>query len=226
MDPHPENSIDTATSVLTLMASMDRSLYKDVTTLRGLKYHYYYSPAQDGKHTLLFCHGFPSTSNDWRGIVPYFQKEGYGLIVPDMLGYGGTDKPADPALYVQSAMSQDLICILDAEKVAKVIAIGHDWYVAKEPRRAVRTFDVIALGRGTGAISRLANWYPERVSAYAFFASTYSPPRSKNFDYDALLVRLQQKHGYEIFGYWAFFNRDDADQVIQDHVYTIILSLH
>lgn len=177
---------------------MDPSLYKDIITLRGLKYHYYYSPAQDGRRTLLFCHGFPSTSKDWCGIASYFQEQGYGLIVPDMLGYGGTDKPADPALYVQSAMSQDLVCILDAEKVEKVVAVGHDW--------------------GTGSVSRLANWYPERVSAYAFFAAAYSPPRPKNFDYGALLARLQQKHGYELFGYWAFFNRDDADQVIQDHI--------
>ena len=121
-----------------LCASMNSSLYKEIVTLRGLKYHYYHSPAQDGKRTLLFCHGFPSTSKDWSRIALSFKEQGYGVIVPDMLGYGGTDKPADPALYVQSAMSQDIVCILDAENVEKAVAIGHDWCVrALRPVRSL-----------------------------------------------------------------------------------------
>ncbi len=108
---------------------MDASLYKDVLTSRGLKYHYYFSPHRGSKPTLLFCHGFPSTSRDWRKEALYFQDQGYGIVVPDMLGYGGTDKPTDPALYVLSLMSDDLIDILNAEKLDRVVAIGHDWFV-------------------------------------------------------------------------------------------------
>lgn len=106
---------------------MDAALYKDVTTSRGIKYHYYYSPAAGVQPTLLFCHGFPSTSQDWRRIVPFFKEKGYGIIAPDMLGYGGTDKPTDPAAYVSSALTKDIVDILDAEKIDKVIAVGHDW---------------------------------------------------------------------------------------------------
>ena len=109
---------------------MDASQYKDVITPRGLKYHYYYSPAQDGKRTLLFCHGFPSSGRDWYKVATHFKERGYGIIIPDMLGYGGTDKPSDPSLYAHSAMSQDLVSIFDAENVEKVVAIGHDWCVA------------------------------------------------------------------------------------------------
>ena len=108
---------------------MDASHYKIVTVSRGLKYYYYASIAQQGKSTLLFCHGFPSTSYDWRKFVPYFQSRGYGLIVPDLLGFGDTDKPTDPSLYVSSLISKDLVDILDAEKVQRVVAIGHDWCV-------------------------------------------------------------------------------------------------
>lgn len=106
---------------------MDPSHYKSVTTSRGLRYSYYAFPAHQGKPTLFFCHGFPSTSRDWRYIVPYFKDRGYGVIAPDMLGFGDTDKPTDPALYVSSVMSKDLVQILDAEKVGTAIAIGHDW---------------------------------------------------------------------------------------------------
>ena len=106
---------------------MDSSLYKDIITSRGLKYHYYHSPAQTGKATLFFCHGFPSTSKDWRRMVPFFTDAGYGVIAPDMLGYGGTDKPLDPTLYVGSAVAKDLVDIVDAENLEKVVAVGHDW---------------------------------------------------------------------------------------------------
>ena len=62
---------------------MDPSAYKDFKTSRGINYHYYFSPASDGKPTILFCHGFPSTSYDWHNQVDYFKKDGFGLIVPE-----------------------------------------------------------------------------------------------------------------------------------------------
>lgn len=110
-----------------IYSDMDPALYKNFTVSRGFKYTYYASPAKAGKPTLLFCHGFPSTARDWRCFVPFFQTRGYGLIVPDMLGYGGTDKPTDPAAYLSRAMSRDLVDLLDAEGVDTAIAIGHDW---------------------------------------------------------------------------------------------------
>lgn len=114
-------------SLQSQLSSMDASLFKDVTTSRGFKYHYYYSPPTNSKPTLLFLHGFPCTSYDWRKQVPFFKEKGYGILAPDLLGYGGTDKPTDTASYALSKMSADIIDILDAEKVAKVIAVGHDW---------------------------------------------------------------------------------------------------
>ena len=106
---------------------MDAALFKDVTVSRGIKYHYYYSPAAAAQPTLLFCHGFPSPSVDWRYFVPFFKSRGYGIVVPDLLGYGETDKPTDAAMYVSSKVCRDVVDILDAEGVKKAIVIGHDW---------------------------------------------------------------------------------------------------
>ena len=107
---------------------MDRTSYKTVTTKRGFTYSYYASvPEGSTKPTLLFLHGFPSTSYDWRRQVEFFESKGFPVIVPDLLGYGGTDKPADAQFYKWGDMAGDVIDILDAEKVEKVIAIGHDW---------------------------------------------------------------------------------------------------
>ncbi len=106
---------------------MDASLYKTFRTSRGYKYHYFSSRPQAGKPTLLLAHGFPCTSYAWNNQVKFFKGLGYGLIAPDMLGYGGTDKPTNPAEYRLKLMVGDVMEILRHERPEKIIAIGHDW---------------------------------------------------------------------------------------------------
>lgn len=106
---------------------MDADLYKDFTTSRGLNYHCYVVSAHESKPTLLFLHGFPSTSHDWRHQVAFFAEKGYGLIVPDLLGYGGTAKPVDVEAYRPRLIVKDVIDLLDAVKIPTAIVIGHDW---------------------------------------------------------------------------------------------------
>ena len=101
--------------------------YKDILTSRGLTYHCLSLPAVDNKPTLLFVHGFPSTSYDWYHQINYFSERGFGVVAPDMLGYGGSSKPTDTSLFLHTAIAQDLLDILDAEKVQNAIAVGHDW---------------------------------------------------------------------------------------------------
>ncbi|EKM56413.1 uncharacterized protein PHACADRAFT_118086 [Phanerochaete carnosa HHB-10118-sp] len=180
---------------------MEASLYKDVVISRGLTYNYYFSPAQSSKPTLLFCHGFPSTSYDWRHIVPRLKDKGYGVLALDMLGYGGTDKPTDPAAYVPSLICKDIIDVLDAEKIEGVIAVGHDW--------------------GCQATSRLANYYPERILAYVFFALSFlqvlSPEESQ-----MLQGFLKKQLGYETFGYWSFMSEPDAHEILLAHIDSVV----
>ena len=103
------------------------SSFKDFTTSRGFNYHYYFSSPSAGKSTMLLVHGFPSLAIDWHNQITYFKERGYGLIVPDQLGYGGSDKPTEAAAYTHSSLAKDLIDILDHQKATDVIAIGHDW---------------------------------------------------------------------------------------------------
>ena len=93
---------------------MDPARYKTVQTSRGFTYNYYFVPAKPSKPTILFCHGFPSTSSHWRQEAVFFAEHGYGVVVPDMLGYGGTSKPTDTDDYLPSKVSKDIIEILDA----------------------------------------------------------------------------------------------------------------
>jgi pimeloyl-ACP methyl ester carboxylesterase len=107
---------------------LNASRFKEIVVSRTpLKYHYYYSPAASGKPTLLFLHGFPSTAHDWNRQINYFQPKGYGILAPDMLGFGGTSRPTDVEYFRMSGMAADIIEILDNEKLGKVIGVAHDW---------------------------------------------------------------------------------------------------
>lgn len=41
-------------------------------------------------------------------------------------GYGGTDKPVDAGAYRTKQITQDVIEILNCERIKTVFAIGHD----------------------------------------------------------------------------------------------------
>ncbi|KAF9260819.1 alpha/beta-hydrolase [Marasmius fiardii PR-910] len=152
---------------------MDPSSYKDIETSRGLNYHYYFSPATSGKLTLVFLHGFPSTSFDWRFQVAFFKQKGYGLIVPDMLGYGGTAKPTATVEYKPSLITKDVIDILDTEKIDKAVIIGHDWGSRITSHNASRIFP--DKGR---SCQQLFNWNAPGRSPTTALLSTW-PKRNE-----------------------------------------------
>ncbi|KAK0201113.1 Alpha/Beta hydrolase protein [Desarmillaria ectypa] len=176
---------------------MDQSLYKDFITSRGFTYHYLSSVGDASKPVLLFLHGFPSTSYDWKHQIAFFREKGYPLIVPDMLGYGGTSKPVDPMQYRHRLLAQDIVEILDTEKVARVIAVGHDW--------------------GCVVTSRLADYYPDRCLAYGFLAAGYYPA-SQPLTYEATMQLMKSMIGTELIGYWDFFAEDGVDVKIDKNL--------
>lgn len=101
-----------------------------IQTTRGHTYRYYASAHSDKppKHTLLLCHGFPDGAALWQYMIPDLLKLGVRLIAPDLMGYGGTAKPEDPAEYVWDGQSQDLNDILAKEGVdGNIVVLGHDW---------------------------------------------------------------------------------------------------
>ena len=62
--------------------------------------------------------------------MAFFAVRGYGLLVPDMLGYAGSSKPHDPSAYVGTKLARDIVDILDHVGLgSRNIAIAHDWYV-------------------------------------------------------------------------------------------------
>ncbi|KAF9459270.1 Alpha/Beta hydrolase protein [Collybia nuda] len=168
---------------------MKADQFRTTTIRRGYVYSYYYESSAGGKPTILFLHGFPSTHRDWASQITYFAQKGYGIVAPDLLGYGKTSAPEDASEYKLQAIGQDVIDILNDLKVEKVIAIAHDW--------------------GCSLLSRMLNNYINYFSGAAFLALGYLSPQP-NYDYKTVIAAFNQRYGYDIFGYWDFFAADDA----------------
>ncbi|PCD42946.1 hypothetical protein AU210_005470 [Fusarium oxysporum f. sp. radicis-cucumerinum] len=174
---------------------------RSVTIPSGTTYRYVFAPPSDTtKPYLLFIHGFPETSYDWSHQITYFTEQGYGVIVPDLLGCGGTDTPRALTLYGFKNMAADVGQILDCEGVEKVIGVSHDL--------------------GSPLLSRFVISQPSRFTAVAFLGNGYFPPAARvdaagvDFINEAALSRF----GYETVGFWSFNNEENAAKVFDQHL--------
>jgi soluble epoxide hydrolase/lipid-phosphate phosphatase len=59
----------------------------------------------------------------WRHQIRPWVQAGHRVIVPDMLGYGQTDKPLAVADYTLKKLADDLAALLDVAAVLKVVCI-------------------------------------------------------------------------------------------------------
>lgn len=104
------------------------SLAKKATLSDGTTYGYVHiASSSSAKPNFLLLHGYPSSSYDWRHQIRALQSAGYGVLAPDLLGYGDTDKPEDVEAYRMKSMSDHMVELLDIENVRRCIAVGHDW---------------------------------------------------------------------------------------------------
>lgn len=78
--------------------------------------------AGDGPPVILL-HGFPETGYAWRFQIPVLA-ERYRVIVPDLRGYGETEKPATG--YDKRNMALDIRELMRELNIGKVALVGHD----------------------------------------------------------------------------------------------------
>lgn len=102
---------------------------KQVVLKDGTTYAYaYFPPKAADQPVFLLLHGFPSSSYDWHRQVDFLASKGFGVLVPDNLGYGDTDSPHEVEAYSQRRMSGHMFEILEKEGLKNgVIGVGHDW---------------------------------------------------------------------------------------------------
>jgi len=111
----------------------------------GIRVHYVdVGPA--GAPPVLLMHGEPSWSYLYRKMIPVLTAAGHRCVAPDLVGFGRSDKPADPDDYSYKGhvdwMSE---AIFDRLDLREVTFFGQDWggliglrLVAADPDRFAR----------------------------------------------------------------------------------------
>lgn len=153
-------------------------------------------PRDDANPTIVFFHGFPSSSYDWRHQIAFFSAHGYGVVAPDLLGYGATSKPDSPSDYLSLSMVDEVLSILDHESLDKVHGVSHDF--------------------GSHLISRVYNVNPGRFLSLTFIAVPYTQP-GQHFDLDVVNKMTKSFIGIEKFGYMQFLSQDISPEILDAH---------
>src|SRR4051812_35234550 len=106
----------------------------------------------DGEVVLLL-HGEPSWSFLYRRMIPVLVDAGLRVVAPDLVGFGRSDKPVDPAAYSYARHVEWMRrALFDGLGLREVTLVGQDWggliglrLVAEHPDRFAR---VVAANTG------------------------------------------------------------------------------
>ncbi|KAF8335852.1 Alpha/Beta hydrolase protein [Cantharellus anzutake] len=172
----------------------------------GTNYHYLSIKSHAGKATFLLLHGFPTGAFTFKGFVPELTSKGYGIILPELKGYGKTDKPTDVAALAYKTQSDEIVQILDKEGVNKVILVGHDFGGALAPR--------------------FAQYYPDRATGLVLASLPYAPPAPTGLNPDLLLQKFKPILGYENVGHIKYFAHPDSAKELNENLETFVSLLY
>jgi pimeloyl-ACP methyl ester carboxylesterase len=131
---------------------------------------------------VILIHGFPESWYSWRHQIPALADAGYRVAVPDVRGYGGSDKPSAIEAYSLKTISADISGLVATLGAERAIVVGHDWGATiayctarfhAERVRAVAGLSVPALGReAMPSIQQFRNIYKDRF----FYQLYYQEP--------------------------------------------------
>ncbi len=79
---------------------------------------------------VVLLHGFPDSGRLWRHQVPALAGAGFQVIVPDLRGYGRSDKPEAVEAYSLMNIAGDVLAILADLNIPRAHVVGHDWGAA------------------------------------------------------------------------------------------------
>jgi len=97
-------------------------------TVDGIRLHYWLGGEPDGQPVILW-HGFLSTGYAWRDVAPALAGAGLSVLIPDMRGYGDSDKPEGTLGYDARALADEcraLVAKLGFGKGKPLILAAHD----------------------------------------------------------------------------------------------------
>jgi len=76
---------------------------------------------------VVLLHGFPDSGRLWRHQVPALVQAGFQVIVPDLRGYGRSDKPKEASSYRMDRLVADVLGVMSVAGAERAHVVGHDW---------------------------------------------------------------------------------------------------
>lgn len=105
--------------------------------------------ARPGRPTVVLLHGFPELAYSWRHQIAALAAAGYGVLAPDLRGYGETGAQGALEDYRMQNLALDVTGLLDVLGIARAVVVGHDfggalaWTLARD--HADRVLGVVSL---------------------------------------------------------------------------------
>src|SRR5688572_16554963 len=75
-------------------------------TINGVRLHYWLGGPPAGQPVILW-HGFLGTGYAWHKVAPSLAEGGFFVLIPDMRGFGDSDKPAGEEGYDNRALAHE-----------------------------------------------------------------------------------------------------------------------
>jgi pimeloyl-ACP methyl ester carboxylesterase len=89
----------------------------------GGRMHYIDTP---GDQPVIFVHGWPTWSFEFRGIIRSLSRDNIRCIAPDLIGFGLSDKPENWS-YSAAAQGRNIAQLVRHLDLKNVILVGHDF---------------------------------------------------------------------------------------------------
>jgi pimeloyl-ACP methyl ester carboxylesterase len=158
---------------------------------------FYREAGEQTNPTLLLLHGFPSSSHQFRQLIPLLS-EHFHIVAPDLPGFGFTEVPAEREyVYTFDALAQTLGKFVEALGLKRYAMYVFDYGAPTGLRLAVKHPE-----RMTALISQNGNAYLEGLGeAWAPIRAYWADPSAANRQAiaDAVLhlegTRWQYEHG-------------------------------
>ena len=81
---------------------------------------------EPGAPLVILVHGFPDLAYCWRDQIPALADAGYHVLAHDQRGYGGSSQPDAVEAYDITALTGDVVALIDDVGAERAAVVGHD----------------------------------------------------------------------------------------------------
>lgn len=93
----------------------------------GLRMAYVDTGPRAARETMLLLHGEPTWGYLYRHMIGPLEAAGFRVVVPDLIGFGRSDKPVDPAAYSYSQHVAWVTRLVEHLDLHGATLFGQDW---------------------------------------------------------------------------------------------------